>query len=577
MARLSLGQGWVDCLTAGSATNSVTSFGAGDKFREPSVTVIGHCLDARFGLIDESENAGDITSLASAPGCYSVVRTHAGGLSAYADPVGQFPLFSARTGDRVLVGPSPRTLATEIGASVDLVSLAARIACPDTPDLLGDRTMYRDVRRIPEGTVLQADDSGVRETPHGRIHADSAVSMADAADLLRNRLRAAVEARVDTAGRLSTDFSGGFDSTSLAFLAAAGNVPVVALTSEGVSAGSDDVERARGYAHLSPNLAHHVVATPPDCLPFQNLVAAADEPHPTPMFTGPLRARLAVARDAGADLHLVGEGGDILLGAPPAYLADLARKGDLTTLWQHCLAWARLRTRSPHRLFRRAVALGATSRRRALLLLARDIEHGRSVTTSSWEDEWICCWRRPRADWLTARARRQLAASVRDLAVRDADSGSTGDLVTRSWLRSQALTQQAVRAAGREFGISVHAPYLDSDVVRACLSLSATRRADPATHKPLLRAALSGLVPKVVLSHPVKGDYTRETYHGVRRAAPALRRLFANSAAADHGLIEPRPVLAALDNAVQGLPTPWDFLNQATAVELWLRDAQGKG
>lgn len=541
--------------------------------------IVGHCFASQFELDTmafEAARSGAVTALTSAPGCYSVVMSHAGRLSAYTDPVGQFPLFWARTeneGD-VLVGSIASDLADQVGADLDMVSLAARIACPGAPDLFADRTMYQGVHRIPEGTVFQADHRVVKQTEYGRIRADSTRTMAEAAELLRDRLSESVAARCAAAGRLSTDFSGGFDSTSLAFLAGRGDTPVVALTSKGLSADSDDLVRAHTFAGLAPNLTHSVVGTPAASLPFHDLVAAGEEPHATPMFLGHLRARLAVARAAGADLHLVGEGGDVLLSAPPAYLADLARQRDLTTLWRHCVAWARLRKRSPHRLFRRALALGITSRRRALLTLARDLERGRRAATSSWEDNWIGYWRRPCADWLTADARRQLAADVRRLANHEVDTDATGDLVTRSWLRSQALTQQAVRDVGREFGISVHAPFLDTEVVRVCLSLPAHRRADPTAYKPLLREALSGLLPQDVLSHDVKGDYTRETHHGVRQAAAALRQLFVDSAAAAHGLIEPRCVLEVLDNAIQGLPTPWDALSQVIAVELWLRGKQ---
>jgi asparagine synthase (glutamine-hydrolysing) len=564
------------CVRGVDAENLIARFSPRSETRpERSAAVVGHHLAAEAELSAIGPN--DLKALTAAPGCFSVVLSDAAGLLAYADPPGQFPLFSARTGDSVLVGSSASALAAEVGASVDLVALAARVACPDTPDLFGERTMYTNVRRIPEGTVFQVDERGTRQTEHGRIRPDPNVGLADTAELLRDRLRASVRARVASADRLSSDFSGGFDSTSLAFLVATEEKPVIALTSDhdSMAAGSDDVELARSHARLDARLAHHVVVPSADHLPFQHLAAAGDEPHPTPMFLGPLRARLAAARDAGADLHLVGEGGDVLLGAPPAYLADLARDRDFATLWRHCVGWARLRTTSPLRLYRRAMALGTISRRRALLALARDIDHGRSATTSSWEDDWICYWRRPRADWLTTRARRQLATGIRELT--DHESNSISDRVTRSWLRNQALTQRAVRDAGREFGISVHAPFLDSEVVRACLSLPARRRADPTVYKPLLRTALSGLVPEAALSHPVKGDYSKEIHHGVRRAAPALRRLLTESAAADYGLIEPRPVLAALDSAIQGLPTPWHALNQVIAVELWLREIQGKG
>ena len=121
----------------------------------------------------------------------------------------------------------------------------------------------------------------------------------------------------------------------------------------------------------------------------------------------------------------------------------------------------------------------------------------------------------------------------------------------------------------------MHAPYLDTEVVRACLTLPAHRRADPAVAKPLLRAALTGLVPDTVLSRPTKGNYTRSAFLGVRRAAPALRRLLTESAAADHGLLDPVPVRAVLERAIHGLPTPWGALNQVFAVELWLRKVAG--
>lgn len=551
--------------------------GSGDSVRRlPPVAVVGHHFNTEPQLsvaVDKAVRTGDIRPLTSAPGCYSVVLSHAGGLSAYSDPVGQFPLYSARAKGRVLVGSSASTLAAEIGDSVDPVSLAARIACPDMPDLFATRTMYRGVRRVPEGTVLRVDARGVRQAEHGRIRTDPSIGLADAAELLRDRLLTSVRARSDVANQLTADFSGGFDSTSLAFLASAADV----LTSYHEGADTDDVERARRFARLGPAMAHHMVPGSEEQLPFQKLVAASEEPHGAPVFLGPLRARLATANDLGADLHLVGEGGDVVLGAPPAYLADLVRRGDLATLWQHCVVWARLRNRSPLKLFRRAVAVGATSRRQALLSLARDIQHGRLADDRmSWEDDWICCVRRPRADWLTVRARSRLAAGIRELADHETSPQDIGDQVTRSWLRGQTLTQRAVRDAGRELGISVHAPFLDSDVVRACLSLPARCRFEPTMPKPLLRKALSSLIPKAVLSHPAKGDYVMEAYRGVRRAAPALRGLFADSAAADLGLLEPGPVRVVLDKAIQGLPTPWGALNQAIAVELWLRENQGR-
>jgi asparagine synthase (glutamine-hydrolysing) len=269
-------------------------------------------------------------------------------------------------------------------------------------------------------------------------------------------------------------------------------------------------------------------------------------------------------------MHLVGEGGDVVAGAPPAYLLDLATRRDIPRLWRHCVRWARTRNCAPMSLFTRA--LSHSDRRRALTGLAEHLDRGQPVAPVNWERDNVAHWSTPHADWLTARARRTLAGHA--LAVADglADDDAPGDVVTLGRLRLQTLTQRTIRAAGAELGVRVHAPYLDTAVVRACLSLTAARRASVTTPKPLLRAALTGLVPDEVLSRPTKGAYTADAYEGIRRAAPALTRLLDNPATADVGLVEPEPVRRVLAAAVRGLPTPWGALNQWIALEVWLRD-----
>jgi asparagine synthase (glutamine-hydrolysing) len=336
---------------------------------------------------------------------------------------------------------------------------------------------------------------------------------------------------------------------------------------------TDDVEHARHHARLTTGLHQHLVYAEPEHLPYQVLEQTGDLPHGSAVSTGALRARLERAAELGARVHLVGEGGDVVLGAPPAYLADLARRGEVRRLWRECLAWARLRGRSPLAVFRQAALTGRLTRRRALQLLATTVEAGLPAGPESWERDRIAHWPRPWAQWLTRSARRSLAAHIR--AVADASPtahSDIGDAVTMEWVRQQALTLRTTRAVGAQFGIDVHAPFMDTEVVRACVSVPARHRFDPATPKPLLRAALSGLVPSAVLARPTKGDYTRDAHLGVRRAATHLRAMLGDSAAGDHGILEPGPVRGVLDAAINGMPSPWGALNQVFAVEAWLRN-----
>jgi asparagine synthase (glutamine-hydrolysing) len=541
------------------------------------LVVVGQCLASDSALADGLREADDFRSAGGWPGCYSLIVLRAHRVVLRVDPVGQFPLFLANSAAGVLFGSRASALARHAGAGLDEVSLLTKLVCPEVLDLAGTRSMFEGVERVAEGHVAHISADGVRIRPDAPLRPDYAQSLGAAAADLRLSLLRAVEARATIAKLLTSDFSGGVDSTSLSFLAARElpKVPVFTYTNRSRPV-ADDVDRAHGFAKLSPRLAQYVVPGSATDLPYQEFTPSDDEPHPAAHATGSLHARLRMAADLGSDMHLVGEGGDLVLAPPAAYLADLARHGDVSTLWRHCVAWARIRGRSPLSLLRRATLLAGTSRRRALANLATLIEQAGPGGDVPWESDTIGYWRAPHTHWLTAKARAALAGYVRSVEPPDRGELGVGDLVTLGWLRLQTLSQRAVRDAGATLGIAVHAPFLDTDVVRACLTLTAHRRAGVTVPKPLLRAALDGLVPAQVLARPTKGDYTSEAYEGVRRAAPALKQLLATSAAADHGLIEPARVREVLDRAVQGMSTPWGALNQVFAVELWLRDQPGK-
>ncbi|MGX7826392.1 asparagine synthase-related protein [Actinokineospora sp. 24-640] len=114
-------------------------------------------------------------------------------------------------------------------------------------------------------------------------------------------------------------------------------------------------------------------------------------------------------------------------------------------------------------------------------------------------------------------------------------------------------------------------PFLDGDVVRACMSVPAHERVIGDEVKPLLRASLRGLVPGTVFDRRTKGDYLGEEYLGVRANAAELRARLVTSPLADHGLIEPRAVLRSVDRIVMGADGPFPALNRLVAFDLWLR------
>jgi asparagine synthase (glutamine-hydrolysing) len=555
---------WSDPPICVSVRGAVRSYAEGGN----RLIIAGHCLGTD-PQVKAVLRTADPVVIGRLPGSYSfVLVTAESELVLAADAAGQFPVYFTYRAGQIVFGSRAGLVAGLVGSAVDTVALAADIIF-----LPGAGTAFCGVDQIDGGMALKVDKNRSEYVHLMTLDPDEQTNIDDAAAQLRTRLVDAVEARV-AVGQLSADFSGGLDSTSLAYLAADRVDRLTVLTSRSsIVPVPDDVDRAARYAATRSGFDHVWVEGGEAQLPYQKLVAAIDRPQWAPITMAPLRQRLETAARLGSRVHLVGEAGDLLLGAPHLYLADLARHGELAELWRHCRSWARMRGRSPASLFRRALLLATETRQMALRRMARMLAPAQVLTRSpTWEEQALSRWGQPRCDFLTSSARRTLAAHVRGMAERSSNRLDSADEATIDLLRLTARIQRALRDAVADAPTELHAPYLDSSVIEACLSVPARRRCDPAVAKPLLRRALVGLVPPEVLARGTKGDYTRQYHLGARRAATRLRALLHEPACADLGVVEPGPVRETLERGLQGLPVSWGALNQVFATELWLRD-----
>lgn len=544
---------------------------------------VGQCLADARTMREDLERAtrdGRWERLTQWPGAYLLVVIHDGDrLTAYVDPAGQFPLYYAQRGDRTAL--STRATAAAVlagtGGAADATALAAQIVCPGVPELTEARSAFAHVRRLGGGEALRIEPSGVlTHWTYERLSPDSGADFKESAARLRSSLTRAVTLRADGPRRVTSDFSGGMDSTSLAFLAARGATePLDAFVYHHPDASAGDLEHALHYAAETPAVRLDVTRGTLASLPYRGLESQGpmDQPDPAAVTGSRLRLRLAhIARDGGS-VHLTGEGGDALLAVPPAYLGDLAAAVGLRRLAHDARALARLRQLSPARVAFRALRLAHTPADRALRELAVLLENPVQRPTQ-WLDA-VAWWSPPgpEAAWLTTRARRHLAELARERS--ESASGdplllTPGTRAVLCDLRNSAAVQGQFTSIAREFGVWPQAPFLDSEVVRACTSLPLPLKADPFTVKPLLAAGLAGLVPDPVLRRRTKGDYAAEDYWGARLSAAELRARLVRSPLADLGIIEPSRVIASLDRAVAGLSAPFPALNRLLGADMWL-------
>jgi asparagine synthase (glutamine-hydrolysing) len=532
-------------------------------------------------------HSGFASELLRWPGSYSAMAVRGeSDLTIVADLAGQFPVYFSTGESGFLFGSDATVLARRSNAIVDRSALSAHLLGWADPTISGERTILSGVRQVQAEAAVRVDHRHrIRHLDVG-IPAGEMPTLDACADVLREQLRTAV--RLRTAARpettVSADLSGGVDSTSLAFLAAAHRsapLPVFTYGST-VAPVRSDLVRATAVASQTPEFDHHIVEGTAAHSPFQDLheSPSADLPNTADTVFARSRRRFAAAAESGSKLHLTGDGGDLLAGPVPAYLADFAARREYAALWRHSVSWARLRNRPAALVVRRALHVGVQSPRQALLEMAFRLARPQPQTASPPWEEVIAYWDGPgaAAAWLTPWARRSVVEHLRARAecATFSPDWRPSDYAIRADLAAAGPVQRGLRAAAELCGVELHAPYLDSTVIRTCLGLTAVLRTSPAENKPLFRRALSGLVPDSALSRRTKGNYTSDQYTGLRRSEAFLRSLLRAPVTAELGVLEPRPLLATLDRGLLGLDIAWPAFTRAVATEIWLRRFHGQ-
>ncbi|GHJ35131.1 hypothetical protein Sm713_07400 [Streptomyces sp. TS71-3] len=345
----------------------------------------------------------------------------------------------------------------------------------------------------------------------------------------------------------------------------------------------DDLAFAARTTATVPGLSHHTVPGAPGTVYYAGLhdlaaLPVTDAPNAYVVTASIKRAVLdTIAANAPTPgVHFTGAAGDAVLSAPSSYLADLLRERRHRQAWSHALVHARLRHTSTFAVLARAWPASRTDLAKAWSQTADELRRPAR--------DWIPQAQRPvawtpllaSADWMNTDTRSRLADAV------DQAAGALANAPARlaDWTARQDLARVGANTAGwralalAEHGIELAAPYLDNEVIRACLAVPADQRGAPGQYKPLLDAAFTGkrVLPGFVLARTTKGGFNALAYAGLRDHAPVLKELVGpSSRLAALGLVTQAPVNDALARAAAGQPTAQGALHLVVTAEVWLR------
>ncbi|WP_162641214.1 albusnodin/ikarugamycin family macrolactam cyclase [Streptosporangium sp. 'caverna'] len=541
--------------------------------------VLGHCLASQAQVEDRLATAierDDPDLLTRFSGAYGCVLVRGDEVRVYADLAGQFTAYFSTRGDRTLIAQHASLIAALHGRGPDPLAAAIQIVCPNVLPMTTGRTFFQDVEEIEGGCVLSAISRQLHVRKYHASLPEKDADVAASVAALRSAVTDGVRLRC-RAGIITSDFSGGIDSTSLALMATRFSTSKVrAVVYHYPPAPAADLAEAVRASALNDRIVLSTVHGSTNTLPYQGL----HKPHPRMDWpaVGALAHRRAMlrlhwARSSGSILHLTGEGADALLHPAPSYLAELVRTGAVFRLARDSATLARLRKVSAAGLAVRAVRLAGTTPADALRGLGKDLAypHARPSSPARAVSWWSVSGES--AGWLTPRMRTALGEIATDPAtVKHMPEGAgPADHAALAELRAAAQAQRFLRELGTTIGLAVHAPYLDSAVVDTCLKVPARLRADPSRFKPLLAEALSGVVPHAVLSRRTKGAYQAEEYLGARRARRDITALMAESRLVALGIVDPVALDSTLTRLYAGAAVPLGSLNRLLSLETWLR------
>lgn len=554
----------------------------GDCRDRPVIYKVGHAARVVIlghALIDEDtvlEYAMSIDSaarwravLAAIDGCFhSVVDLH-GDIYVNGSTYRSRGLYRARVDGIDIAADTVHALAHLVGGRLDVGALAGHLLEP-IPHHLAQRPLLAGIEPVPPGVEMVLTPRGTSRSIRGKTETTLVRDLDEGVHEVRSRLVGAVSARTAAGGTVTSELSGGYDSTSISFIAARGPAEVKLLTARGRDSANEDLEWALRAARHLPEVEHTIL--PDSELPL-TYAGLEDGPtwlnEPSPLIVGRSRvgALAKLASTFGPTVHLTGHGGDHVFTGLPTRYRDLLWQRPFTA-WRGLRGFATLGGWRLRDLLYDAVeptgfhswwkntkpVVGVPEKRKPML--------GWAIIPS------MPIWATEAAEKAISEGILWMASTTEPLAP---ERGYHVELETIiEGARTAAVLNRMSLAAG---GPPLAAPYFDDRVISASLSVAVQHRISAWTYKPLLRASVRGIVPDVVLQRQTKDDGSHDVELGLRKHRDELVALWEGSRLGDIGLIDSKKLKQLCAN-----PSSFELeegtMYTTIACELWLRDLE---
>jgi asparagine synthase (glutamine-hydrolysing) len=455
--------------------------------------------------------------------------------------------------------------AADMPLSLDEEYIAGYFVLSPSPE----RSPYRGIWQLPPGTFVTVKEGSVVTREYWNFDPSHSITYkkdTEYEEHFRELFSDSVRRRLRSNTPVLAELSGGMDSSSIVCVADR-------LISDG-SARIPRLDTISYYDDLEPNWDERTYFTLVEARRGQkgiHLDASGGftfDPPFDPEYFSPVppgldqsailfeTKRRACMREANSRALLSGIGGDEFLGGLPTpipELANLAYRRQFRALLQRTKAWS-------------------LSRKQPLLhLLLTTASDFFPATLSGLRKEG----RIPR--WLCESFVRRYKESFLSCTTRSDPRGPLPSFQANCGAL-RALRRQVCSAASKHDGeYEVRYPYLDRDLLQFLFSIPREQLVRPGRRRCLMRRALAGIVPEQILERRRKAFVVRGPMSALSSSWPQISALTEHMISDTLGFVDRTAFLESLESARQGREEPVVIILQALRLELWLRNALGRG
>jgi asparagine synthetase B (glutamine-hydrolysing) len=180
------------------------------------IAVFGACGAGEADLLNFSIH-NDEGEIGRWPGSYTIVLCDGCSVSVSTDIANARPIYTADTEYGVVWGSSSRELTSLIGGQINLPWLATTLPTPGIEPTPAFNSAFSEIKMVSAGhwLTINSDTTTFDQIPTWRRQCRTTI---EASMKLAETLRAGISTRIYANKKITTDCSGGFDSTTLTLL-----------------------------------------------------------------------------------------------------------------------------------------------------------------------------------------------------------------------------------------------------------------------------------------------------------------------------------------------------------------------